>query len=333
MAFSSIKSCLAVAGVVLSLVTASVQAEEKTEAGFNAYLAEIKSEAVSKGFDAALVDSALAKASFRPTVVKADKNQPEKKITLDDYLATRLPDWKVKQALDLYNEHKALLDEIGEKYGVQPRFIVALWGNESNFGKIQGKFPVFSALLSLAYEGRRETLFKKQFYAALEIIKDGHIGVDELKGSWAGAMGQSQFMPTSFLTYAVDYDGDGRKDIWQTPADVFASIANFLSSEGWNDEYTWGRQVKFVEGYSGADAGLGKDDFVSLSTWQQRGVRKFDMTDLPDADIKASLIMPDGIDGRLYLVYNNFHTLMKWNRSSYFGISVSYLADRIRKGK
>jgi len=322
-----------VAGMMLSLAIPSVHAEEKTEAGFNAYLADIKTEAVNKGFDAALVDSALATATFRPTVVKADKNQPEKKITLDDYLATRVPDWKVKQALDLYNQHKALLDEIGKQYGVQPRFILALWGNESNFGKIQGSYPVFSALLSLAYEGRRETLFKKQFYAALEIIQDGHIHVDDLKGSWAGAMGQSQFMPTSFLTYAVDYDGDGRKDIWQTPADVFASIANFLSSEGGNDDYTWGRQVKFVDGYKGENVGLGKADFVPLATWQQRGVRKFDLSNLPDADINASLIMPDGIDGRLYLVYNNFHTLMKWNRSSYFGISVSYLADRIKKGQ
>ncbi len=327
------KRCLMVAGMMLSLAIPSVHAEEKTEAGFNAYLADIKTEAVNKGFDAALVDSALATATFRPTVVKADKNQPEKKITLDDYLATRVPDWKVKQALDLYNQHKALLDEIGKQYGVQPRFILALWGNESNFGKIQGSYPVFSALLSLAYEGRRETLFKKQFYAALEIIQDGHIHVDDLKGSWAGAMGQSQFMPTSFLTYAVDYDGDGRKDIWQTPADVFASIANFLSSEGWNDDFTWGRQVKFVDGYKGENVGLGKADFVPLATWQQRGVRKFDLSNLPDADINASLIMPDGIDGRLYLVYNNFHTLMKWNRSSYFGISVSYLADRIKKGQ
>nr|WP_139138990.1 lytic murein transglycosylase [Alteromonas confluentis] len=322
-----------VAGMMLSLAIPSVRAEEKTEAGFNAYLADIKTEAVNKGFDAALVDSALDTATFRPTVVKADKNQPEKKITLDDYLATRVPDWKVKQALDLYNQHKVLLDEIGEQYGVQPRFILALWGNESNFGKIQGRYPVFSALLSLAYEGRRETLFKKQFYAALEIIQDGHIHVDDLKGSWAGAMGQSQFMPTSFLTYAVDYDGDGKKDIWQTPADVFASIANFLSSEGWNDDFTWGRQVKFVDGYKGENVGLGKADFVPLATWQQRGVRKFDLSNLPDADINASLIMPDGIDGRLYLVYNNFHTLMKWNRSSYFGISVSYLADRIKKGQ
>lgn len=318
---------------VFLMLALPVAAEEKNEAGFKVWLQSLKQEAVEKGYTAELVDKALDTATFRPTVVKADKNQPEKKITLDDYLATRVPDWKVKQAITLYREHQSLLDEIGSKYGVQPRFIVALWGNESNFGKIQGNYPVFSAVLSLAYEGRREAMFKKQFYAALDIIRDGHIGIEALKGSWAGAMGQSQFMPVSFLNYAVDYDGDGRKDIWTTPADVFASIANFLAREGWDDDYTWGRQVKFVDGYDGVHSGFAKEDFVPLTVWQERGVRKFDLSDLPAAGIKASLIMPDGIDGRLYLVYNNFHTLMKWNRSSYFGVSVSYLADRIRKGE
>ena len=318
---------------VFLMLALPVAAEEKNEAGFKVWLQSLKQEALEKGYTAELVDKALDTATFRPTVVKADKNQPEKKITLDDYLATRVPDWKVRQAITLYLEHQSLLDEIGSKYGVQPRFIVALWGNESNFGKIQGNYPVFSAVLSLAYEGRREAMFKKQFYAALDIIRDGHIGIEALKGSWAGAMGQSQFMPVSFLNYAVDYDGDGRKDIWTTPADVFASIANFLAREGWDDDYTWGRQVKFVDGYDGVHSGFAKEDFVPLTVWQERGVRKFDLSDLPAAGIKASLIMPDGIDGRLYLVYNNFHTLMKWNRSSYFGVSVSYLADRIRKGE
>lgn len=306
--------------------------EEKSAEGFAQYLLELGAEAKEQGVDPSVVDAALATATFRPTVVKADKNQPEKKITLDDYLRTRVPDWKVTQAVKLYNQHKALLEEISDKYGVQARFIVALWGNESNFGKIQGNFPVFSALASLAYEGRREALFKKQFFAALRIVEEGHAKADDLKGSWAGAMGQSQFMPTSFLTYAVDYDGDGRKDIWGTPADVFASIANFLASEGWDRDYTWGRQVKFTPQYHGEHNGLSKDKFVPLATWQERGVRKFDMSPLPDVNVKASLIMPDGPKGRLYLVYSNFHTLMKWNRSSYFGISVSYLADRINKG-
>lgn len=327
------KVCRVLASVSVALFfSAAAVAEEKTEAGFSDYLSSLKQEAAASGFSQELLEEAFATISFRPTVVKSDKNQPERKITLDDYLATRVPDWKVNQAVEKLNEHRSLLTEIGETYGVQPRFIVALWGNESNFGRIQGNFDVLSALSSLAYEGRRETLFKKQFMAALTILAEGHTNVSSFKGSWAGAMGQSQFMPTSFLTYAVDYDGDGRKDIWGTPADVFASIAHFLSSEGWREEHTWGRQVKVRQTGTLALAGLSKDHYQSLAKWQQLGVRRYNGTPLPEVDIKASLIMPDGPDGRIYLVYNNFHTLMKWNRSSYFGVSVGYLSDRIKRG-
>ncbi|MCW8092549.1 lytic murein transglycosylase [Alteromonas sp. ASW11-130] len=307
-------------------------ADTKSEAGFNEYVKGLKDEALTQGFDQQLVNDALSHIQYRPTVIKADKNQPERKITLDSYLATRVPDWKVKQAVELYESHHALLTEIGTKYGVQPRFIVALWGNESNFGKIQGSHDVLSALASLAYEGRRETLFKKQFFAALTILAEGHTSLEVFKGSWAGAMGQSQFMPTSFLTYAVDYDGDGRKDIWNSYADVFASIANYLSSEGWNEKYTWGRQVKLMDEKALQYAGLDKNNFMPLSTWQRRGVRRYDEQNLPAVPINASLIMPDGEEGRIYLVYNNFHTLMRWNRSSYFGVAVGYLSDRIKRG-
>ncbi|WP_018984733.1 lytic murein transglycosylase [Salinimonas chungwhensis] len=309
-----------------------VQADDqpKNEAAFQDYVKGLKSEAIDRGYDKTWLEKLLKEVTFRPTVVKADNNQPEKKITLDSYLATRVPDWKVDQAVAMFDEHRALLEKIGRDYAVQPRFIVALWGNESNFGKIQGKHDVLSALASLAFEGRREALFKKQFFAALQILEEGHVEKARFVGSWAGAMGQSQFMPTSFLTYAVDYNGDGKKDIWGTPADVFASIANFLHSEGWKSDYTWGRQVTLHENYIGEHAGL--KTFDSLQTWQSRGVRRYDGSDLPQADIKASLIMPDGLDGRVYLVYNNFHTLMKWNRSTYFGVSVGYLSDRIKKG-
>lgn len=300
------------------------------EAAFLKYLNGLKKEAEAKGYERQWLDDMFNDIAFRPTVVKADKNQPEKKITLDTYLATRVPDWKVARAVTLLNENQTLLNKISREYGVQPRFIVALWGNESNFGKIQGNHDVLSALSSLAFEGRRETLFKKQFFAALKILSEGHISRSEFSGSWAGAMGQSQFMPTSFLTYAVDYDNDGKKDIWQSKADVFASIANYLKQEGWNDEVTWGRQVTLHQGYGGQDAGL--DTFRPLSWWQTKGVRKYDGSALPDAPVKASLIKPDGLEGRIYLVYTNFHTLMKWNRSQYFGVSVGYLSDRIKKG-
>ncbi|MCW8107197.1 lytic murein transglycosylase [Alteromonas ponticola] len=307
-------------------------ANTKSEEGFKDYLQQLAAEAIADGFDTQLIENAMQNIQYRPTVIKADKNQPERTLTLDSYLASRVPDWKVKQAVSLLDTHRSLLHEIGTRYGVQPRFIVALWGNESNFGKIQGNHDVLSALASLAYEGRREALFKKQFFAALTILHEGHTSLDAFKGSWAGAMGQSQFMPTSFLTYAVDYDGDGRKDIWNNYADVFASIANYLASEGWVETYTWGRQVKLTDHSASQFAGLDKDNFVELTTWQSRGVRRFDGQSLPHVPIKASLIMPDGENGRIYLVYNNFHTLMRWNRSTYFGVSVGYLSDRIKRG-
>jgi len=318
------------AGLLFSPVFAQ-QTDEQQE--FEQYKSQLKADAIDAGFGRQFVENVFAAIYYRATVVKADKNQPETKITLDKYLKTRVPDWKVKQAVTLLEEHQALLNQVAKEYGVQPRFIVALWGNESNFGRIQGSYPVLSALASLAFEGRREALFKKQFMAALTILQEGHITLKDFNGSWAGAMGQSQFIPTSFLQYAVDYNGDGRKDIWGTPADVFASIANFLASEGWQDDQTWGRQVSVSGDFDYTLAGLERTKFKPLSFWQEQGVRRFNGTDLPQVNINASLIMPDGKNGRIYLVYQNFHTLMKWNRSSYFGVSVSYLSERIKQGK
>lgn len=299
---------------------------------FDEYVSSLKLEAIEKGFDKLLVEEAFADITFRQRAVKADKNQPEFKITLDKYLSSRVPDWKVKQAIALYKENEVLLKEIEQRFGVQARFIVALWGNESNFGRIMGKFPVISSLTTLAYEGRREALFKKQLFAALTILAEQHVSKDKFVGSWAGAMGQSQFMPTSFLSYAYDFDGDGKKDIWGNKADVFASIANFLKTEGWDLNQTWGRQVKIPAEFDHTLTGLGRDKMLKLAQWQALGVRRYDGSDLPVNDLKASLIMPDDAKGRIYLVYGNFHTLMNWNRSTYFGAAVSYLSDKIKQG-
>lgn len=299
---------------------------------FEQYLADLKLQAIEKGYSSDFVEQVFHGVSFRSKTVTADKNQPETKLTLDTYLATRVPDWKVKRAIDLMAQHKELLDQVEQQFGVQKRFIVALWGNESNFGRIMGKHSVINSLVTLAYEGRREALFKKQLFAALKILQQGHVKLENLVGSWAGAMGQSQFMPTSFLDYAIDFDNDGRKDIWNNSADVFASIANFLKKEGWSNQITWGRQVSVLEHFDFNLAGLKSSHKRLLADWQNKGVRRYDGNDLPKVDLMASLINPDGKKGRIYLVYENFHTLMKWNRSSYFGISVSYLSDRIKKG-
>lgn len=299
---------------------------------FEQYVTSLKQEAIGLGHAPELVEQAFHDVSYHQRAVKADKNQPEFKMTLDRYLKSRVPDWKVKQAQSLYKEHQALLEKVSKHYAVQPRFIVALWGNESNFGKIQGKYPVISALTTMAYEGRRETLFKSQLFSALTILAEGHIEKDKFLGSWAGAMGQSQFMPSSFLSYAVDFDGDGKKDIWNNKADVFASIANYLKTEGWDNDLTWGRQVTLPENFDLSLSGLAKNKMKPLSAWQALGVRRFDGSDLPTTNIAASLIMPDDEHGRVYLVYQNFHTLMKWNRSTYFGSAVSYLSEKIKQG-
>lgn len=319
--------------LLLSLLMIATANGQDDKPSFEQYINNFKIEAMEKGYDKAFLDSSFDGIKFYQRAVKSDKSQPEFKQTLDTYLPKRLPAWKVNKAIDLYNQHKVLLTQVAEKYGVQPRFIVALWGLESNFGKLQGNYPVLSALATLAYEGRREALFRKQLYAALSILRDGHITKDKFKGSWAGAMGQSQFMPTSFLNYAQDHDGDGKKDIWNNEQDVFASIANFLSTEGWDDTATWGRQVKLPTGFDTKQSGLAKNKMRTLSEWQKLGVRRMDGRNLPERDIKASLIIPDDHTGRIYLVYGNFHTLMGWNRSTYFGASVGVLSDMIKLGQ
>ncbi len=189
----------------------NVQAQELSEQGFKDFVVEFKKESLAKGYSEALLESSFANVEFHRRAVKADRNQPETVETLDTYLPKRVPQWKVDKARELYKKHHDLLIQVGEKYRVQPRFIVALWGLETNFGKFTGGYNVISALATLAYEGRRRDFFKKQLWAALTILDEGHIPLSQFKGSWAGAMGQNQFMPTSFLAYAVDGDGDGKK--------------------------------------------------------------------------------------------------------------------------
>ncbi len=313
-----------------------------TAAGFKQYIVQLKQEALDKGFEQALIEQSFANVVFHKRAVKADRNQPEKVETLDTYLPKRLPDWKIKRARAKYKEHQELLNKVAAEYGVQARFIVALWGLETNFGKIMGNYNVISALSTLAYEGRREAFFKRQLWAALQILQEGHIDIADMKGSWAGAMGQNQFMPTSFVAYAVDGDGDGKKDIWGNQADVFASMANYLQKEGWSDEITWGRQVKLPSGF---DTSLaipqktgGRKNWLkawkksekTLAQWQALGVRRTDGTNLPAVDINATLVFPDGEKGRAYLAYNNYKSLMHWNLSYYFVSSVGHLSDHIK---
>lgn len=315
-------------GIACSLSAPVAATEEKTK--FDNYVLGLKKEGLEKGVDPKLIDSAFDGISYREKAVKADRNQPEKRLTLNEYIPRAVPDWKVKKARRLYQEHRVDLERIGKRFGVQPRFLVALWGVESNFGAFTGNYNVVEALTTLAFDGRREAFFRKQVFDALSILQDGHIGVKEMKGSWAGAMGQCQFMPSSFLSFAADGDGDGKKDIWTSVPDVFASSANYLKKSGWNSDYTWGREIKLTKEMDKNVFGLDKAKGKTLAQWQALGVRTMNNSALPNVDITAWLIRPDDELGRSYLVYENYQSLMRWNRSHYFALAVSHLADKIK---
>lgn len=327
--------------ILLCSACISTSALANTKAQFNEYVNNLKLEAKQKGYDEKVINDAFQKVEFKEKVISADKSQPEVKETLETYLPKRVPQWKIDRARKLYKENQQLLEQVAKEFGVQARFIVALWGLESNFGKIQGGHNVIESVVTLAFDGRRETMYKKQLWAALDILKAGHITLDKFKGSWAGAMGQTQFMPTSFNAYAIDYDNDGRKDIWTTEADAFASIANYLKQAGWDDNLTWGRQIQLPDNFDNTNIlkrgtrtrsqwlEYWRDSQRSLADWQALGVRKMDNADLPNVDVTAAMVMPDDINGRMYLAYDNYKALMHWNRSYYFATSVGYLSDRI----
>ena len=309
---------------------------------FDQFLAGIRTDAAQRGISTATLDAALAGVKPIDRVVELDRKQPEFTLKFDQYVAGVVSAPRVAAARARYKENAALLDAVGKKYGVQPRFIVAFWGIETNFGANTGGFSVVASLATLAYEGRRAAYFRDELLNALKIIDQGHIKAADMKGSWAGAMGQSQFMPSTFLGYAVDWDGDGKRDIWRDKGDVFASAANYLKQSGWNDAETWGRRVTIPAGFESKLDALKRPPSDSrcgalgrltadkpLHEWQAMGVRRSDGGDLPASNVMAALALPEGPTGPALLVYGNFRATLKWNCSISFAAAVGSLADQI----
>ncbi|HYM01375.1 MAG TPA: lytic murein transglycosylase [Stellaceae bacterium] len=295
------------------------------ETDFGTWLAGLKQEALNSGIRPATIELALTGVEPIERIIELDRKQPETTVSFEDYLARVVNQKRRDDARQRLRENKALLTEVGRRYGVQPRFIVALWGIETNFGQVTGGFPVISALATLAYDGRRSAFFRRELINALKIVDQYHIDPHDMTGSWAGAMGQSQFMPSTFLTYAVSYRGDSKRDIWHRRDDVFASIANYLAQSGWHADQTWGRLVKLPPGFDPALIGPGVKK--PLSEWRKLGVRRSDGGLLPSRDLTASIVRPSGEEGLAVLAYDNFRTLLKWNSSSYFASAVGLLAD------
>jgi membrane-bound lytic murein transglycosylase B len=288
----------------------------------DAWLAQLRAEALEQGFSAEIVEAALTKVQVREEVIQSDRSQPKAPTEFCDYMTRRLTETRIRRGRAMLAEHRELLAGINAAYGIPPRYLVALWGLETNFGDYVGDIPLFDALVTLARDPRRGEFFRKQIFGALRIVEDGHHPIEGLTGSWAGATGQVQFMPTTFLAYAVDHDGDGRRDLWNSLPDALASAANYLRRSGWRLGETWGRQVRLPNGV----ATKGRK---SLDRWQHLGVRRIDGHDLPRARQRAIVVTPSRTRDPAFLAYRNYHAFLAWNRSTFFAISVGTLADEL----
>jgi len=313
--------------IALGAAIAAFPAHAQTDPAFAAWLAEMRAEALAAGIREQTLDASFKDVAPIARIIELDRKQPESTLTFKQYVDRVVSKARIDSGRARLAKNSPLLQEVAAKFGVQPRFVVALWGIETNFGQNTGGFSVIAALATLAYDGRRSKYFRGELLEALRIVDQGHITPENMKGSWAGAMGQSQFMPSSFVNYAYDYDGDGAKDIWNTSADVFASAANYLSGVGWNADITWGREARLPEGFDPALADI--KVVKPLSEWQALGVRRADGSDLPARDLPASVIFPGEVGGPAYIVYDNYRALLRWNRSLYFATAVGLLSDKI----
>ncbi len=308
---------------------------------FSDWLNGVRTEALSRGIRQDVVDLALANLT-EPlgVVIDRDRSQAEEVLPLETYISRNLSA-KVATGRNMYAKHRTLLEQVAGTYEVPSRIIVSIWGTESSFGRFSGVRPTIGALATLAWDPRRSTLFRDELFSALEILNRGDIDLTKMRGSWAGAMGQPQFMPSSYLQYAEDFDGDGRRDIWASPADIFASIANYLKGYGWSAGQRWGREVKLtpavashIAGHVARSAGTGRCQAtrdmtvrLPLSEWRTMGVLAANGGSLPTSDQPAALV-----SGRTrhFLVYENYDVLLAYNCAHAYALSVALLADQIR---
>ncbi len=305
---------------------------EAVDRDFSAWLAGVKAEAAQRGISAGILEQALGDLEPDPRVVVLDRRQPEFTQTFSRYLSRAVTDERIKDGQDMMRQHANLLTALEREYGVPARFLVAFWGLETNFGRVKGGFPVVGALATLSFDGRREAMFRRELFDALTILDRGDIDAKSMMGSWAGAMGHTQFMPSTFLAHAIDHDRDGRVDLWNSVPDALGSAANYLHHLGWNFGFTWGREVRLPTGFNidlASVSASAKDTKLPLQNWSDLGVRRADSGALPVADITAALVVPEGAEGAAFLVYDNYNVILEWNRSVFYAIAVGHLADRL----
>ncbi|MCL2916594.1 lytic murein transglycosylase [Shewanella corallii] len=314
----------------IMLVASGASAGTQTpldEAGFKRCLVSLQETARAEGIDETIVTDTLGNLKIVNRVIQLDRKQPEFTQTFAGYFNKRVTDWRVQQGRKLLKEHRPLLDKLTKEYGVPPQYLVAFWGMETNFGGYKGKMPVLDSLATLACDHRRSAYFTQELMQALKLKQKYGFSDDKMVGSWAGAMGHTQFMPTAYANYAVDGDGDGKADLWNSTDDALSSAAYFLQQLGWHRNERWGREVTLPKDFDYAHLSDGKTK--TLADWAKLGLTQANGGKLPALGMQATLHVPAGHTGPAFITYQNFDVMMRWNRSVFYALSVGHLADRI----
>ncbi|MDT8438692.1 MAG: lytic murein transglycosylase [Wenzhouxiangellaceae bacterium] len=297
---------------------------------FRSCLEAIGRQAVDTGLDPGRVETLLGQLEPQPRVLELDRAQPEFRQTFAGYMRTRVNERRIWQGRLMLAQHAELLLRLQREFGVPGRYLVAFWGMETNYGSFLGRMPTLDSLATLACDERRSEFFTAELIQALTLAEREGLGSDQMRGSWAGAMGHTQFMPSAYLAHAIDGDGDGRVDLWNSIEDALSSAANFLAELGWRPGARWGREVRLPEGFDYRLAA--ENGWRPLREWARLGIRNIDDGALPIADFEASLRVPMGHSGPAFLIYPNFEVILRWNRSENYAIAVGHLADRIVGG-
>jgi membrane-bound lytic murein transglycosylase B len=314
----------------LLLLAALAAGPVHAQGDFDSWLAAFRQDAAAQGISAATLDAALTGVMPDARVIALDRRQPEFLQTFSDYLRRRVTDAVVAQGQALLAEHAALLDAIEQQYGVPKTVLVAFWGLETRYGAVQGDLNVPASLATLAWDGRRSGFFRSELLDALRIIDAGHVSAHEMTGSWAGAMGQMQFMPSTFRAYGVDGDGDGRIDVWHSLPDAMDSAAHYLQRAGWRAHQPAAIEVRLPGGFDWRQARLVHR--LPVAAWTAMGVQAADGGALPEAAGRAAIVLPQGWQGPAFMVFANFDVVMKWNRSQNYALAVAQLAHQLAGG-
>lgn len=297
---------------------------------FTLCVGNLKTQAREAGLNDEVIDNVLANVKYNPRVIELDRKQPELTETFHNYLYGRVTRQRVEQGRRLLAQNSRFLNQLTAQYGVPPQYLIALWGLETNYGAYTGNSPVLDSLATLSCDERRSDFFTTELFEALRLVQNKVIDPKQMLGSWAGAMGNMQFMPSTYRQHAVDADGDGRADLWNSLHDTFTSMARYLDDLGWERGYRWGREVKLPKHFPYQQANAAT--WLPLSEWRKLGVITASGKPLPDVSLSAAILLPSGRSGPAFAVYHNFNTITRWNNSQFYALAAGLLADRISGG-